>query len=137
MTWYRIEFQGQTYIENLTGADEKILSGLGIHGYATEAEAQAHPQTMNVLQGAAGGANVLAGTTAAPGVAQPGEIAAGAGGVASAAPDVGSVLKGLTSRELWVRVAEGVLGLALLLVAVAELGKGTGAGKLAKAVPFI
>jgi hypothetical protein len=137
MTWYDIKFQGQTYIENLSGADEKILSGLGIHGYATEAQAKAHPQTMNVLQGAAGGANVLAGVTAAPGVLQPGEVAAGAGTAAAVAPDVGSILKGLTARELWVRVAEGVLGLALLLVAVAELGKGTGIGKAAKVVPFI
>jgi len=137
MTWYDIKFEGQTYIENLTGADEKILTGLGIHGYATEAEAQAHPQTMNALQGAAGGANVLAGTTAAPGVVQPGEIAAGAGTAAAAAPDVASILKGLTARQLWVRVAEGVLGLALLLVAVAELGKGTAIGKAAKVVPFI
>lgn len=51
--------------------------------------------------------------------------------------DFYSLAKGLTARQLWVRVAEGVLGLALLLVAVAELGKGTGIGKVAKAVPFI
>jgi hypothetical protein len=137
MTWYDIKFQGQTYVENITGTGEKILSGLGIHGYATEAEARAHPQTMNVLQGAAGGANVLAGVTAAPGVLQPGEVAAGAGTAANAAPSVTDFLKGLTSRQLWVRLAEGVLGVALILVAVAELGKGTAIGKAAKAVPFI
>src|SRR6185312_5394892 len=137
MTWYAIRFQGQLYIEDLTGGDEKILTALGIHGYATEAEAQAHAQTMNALQAAAGGANVLAGTVAAPGVFQPGNVAQGAGTVASGATDYLGFLKGLTARELWVRVAEGVLGLALLLVAVAELGKGTGIGKAAKAVPFI
>jgi len=60
--------------------------------------------------------------------------------VGSAVPGATSILSfltGLTARQLWVRVAEGVLGLALLLVAVAELGKGTGIGKAAKAVPFI
>lgn len=56
---------------------------------------------------------------------------------ATSVPDYLGFLKGLTARQLWVRVAEGVLGLALLLVAVAELGKGTGIGKAAKAVPFI
>jgi hypothetical protein len=137
MTWYVIRFQGQTYTENITGSGEKILTGLGIHGYATEAQAQAHPQTMNVLQGAAGGANVLAGVTAAPGVLQPGEVAAGAGTAAQAAPSITSFLQGLTSRQLWIRLAEGVLGVALILVAVAELGKGTAIGKAAKAVPFI
>ena len=59
MTWYVIKWDGQTYTENLSGADEKVLTGLGIHGYATEALAQAHPQTMNDIQAAAGGANVL------------------------------------------------------------------------------
>jgi len=137
MTWYAIRFQGQLYIENLTGGDEKILTALGIHGYATEAEAQGHVQSMNALQAAAGGANVLAGTVAAPGILQPGEVAQGAGTAAAAAPSVLGFLQGLTARELWVRVAEGVLGLALVLVAVAELGKGTGIGKAAKAVPFI
>lgn len=125
------------YIEDLTGGDEKILTALGIHGYATEAEAKAHVQSMNVLQGAAGGANVLAGTVAAPGIVQPGNVAQGAGTAASAGSSVAGILQGLTARELWVRVAEGVLGLALVLVAVAELGKGTGIGKAAKAVPFI
>lgn len=42
-----------------------------------------------------------------------------------------------TSRGTWVRVAEGVLGLALVLVAVAELGKGTAIGNAVKKVPFI
>jgi len=60
------------------------------------------------------------------------------GAAASAAGgSVLDVLKGLTARELWVRIAEGALGIALILVAVAELGKGTAIGKAAKMVPFI
>jgi hypothetical protein len=43
----------------------------------------------------------------------------------------------LSSRGTWVRLAEGVLGIALVLVAVAELGKGTGVGNMVKKVPFI
>jgi hypothetical protein len=41
------------------------------------------------------------------------------------------------TRHNAVRVAEGTLGLLLILVAVAELAKGTPAGNLAKKVPFI
>jgi hypothetical protein len=43
----------------------------------------------------------------------------------------------LSSRGTWVRIAEGVLGLALVLVAVGELGKGTAVGNIVKKVPFI
>ena len=43
----------------------------------------------------------------------------------------------LTSRGTWVRIAEGVLGVALILVAVAELAKGTPVGNAVKKVPFI
>jgi hypothetical protein len=43
----------------------------------------------------------------------------------------------LTNRQLWIRVAEGLLGIMLVLVAVAELGKGTAIGTAVKAVPFI
>jgi hypothetical protein len=44
---------------------------------------------------------------------------------------------GLTNGHTWVRVAEGVLGIALVLVAVAELGKGTAIGNAVKKVPLI
>lgn len=137
MTWFVINWNGQTYTENLSGVDEKVLSGLGIHGYATEAQAQANPQSMNDIQASLGGANVLAGVSgSATNIPTPGTVATGAGAVASTAPDYLGFLKGLTSRELWVRIAEGVLGLALVLVAVAELSKGTPVGKIAKAATF-
>lgn len=136
MTWYDIRWNGQNYLENLSGADEKILTGLGIHGYATQAEAQAHPQTMNALQAALGGANVLAGVTVGT-VDQPGQIAQGAGQAASTATSTLGFLKDLFTRHNAVRLAEGILGVALILVAVAELGKGTAVGNAVKKVPFI
>jgi hypothetical protein len=43
----------------------------------------------------------------------------------------------LSSRGTWIRLAEGVIGGALILVAVAELGKGTAIGSAVKKVPFI
>ena len=137
MTWYVIKFGGQTYTENLSGADEKVLTGLGIHGYATEAEAQAHPQTMSTIQGALGGANVLAGVVAGPAVTQPGNVAQGAGTIAAGATSTLGFLQNLFTRGNAIRLAEGVLGLVLILVAVAELGKGTAIGSAVKKVPFI
>jgi hypothetical protein len=137
MTWYDIYWDGQRYVENLSGADEKILTGLGIHGYATEAEAEANPQVMNDLQAAAGGANVLAGYVALPDVEQPGNIAQGAGSTAAAAQTTLGFIKSLFTRANAIRLAEGILGGLLILVAVAELGKGTPVGNAVKKVPFI
>jgi hypothetical protein len=86
MTWFDIKWNGQTYIENLTGASEKTLTLLGIHGYATEAEAEAHPQTMNDLQAALGGAQALAGVSgSATNIPTPGGVVTGAGTTAAAA----------------------------------------------------
>src|SRR5207253_338479 len=60
MTWFAIKYSGQEYVENLTGGDEKTLVGLGFHGYATEAQARAHPDGANYFQ-MLGAANILAG----------------------------------------------------------------------------
>jgi hypothetical protein len=124
VTWFVIRWDGQTYTEDLTGSAEKVLTALGIHGYATEAEAEAHPQTMNTLQAALGGANALAGTTAGT-TDQPGAIAAGAGTAASAAESATSgitaFLKDLTSRNLWLRVLKVAAGLGLIITGVVQL----------------
>lgn len=53
-------------------------------------------------------------------------------------PDfLGKLWGALTSSHTWIRLAEGVLGIALVLVAAGELGKGTVVGKAVKKVPFI
>lgn len=46
-------------------------------------------------------------------------------------------LQGLFTRANTIRLAEGILGVALILVAVAELGKGTAIGNAVKKVPFV
>jgi len=50
---------------------------------------------------------------------------------------VNSFLGALTSRGLWIRIAEGSLGILLILVSVAKLAEGTQIGKLAKKVPLV
>jgi hypothetical protein len=126
MTWYVIKWDGQTYTENISGADEKVLTGLGIHGYATEAEAQANPQTMNDAQAALGGAQALAGVSgSATNIPTPGGTAAGAGQAASTASSIDSAVTGflgdLTQRALWLRVAKIVVGVALIIAGVVQL----------------
>jgi hypothetical protein len=119
VTWYVVRFQGQVYTENLTGTDEKTMSALGIHGYATEAEARQHPQSMNVLQGALGGANALAGVSGSvTNIPTPGGAVQGGSAVAATVPTVGDFLARLESGTLWQRVAEVVIGGVLLVVAV-------------------
>lgn len=137
MTWYVIRWDGQTYTENLAGAAEKTLTALGIHGYATEAEAQAHPQTMNDLQAALGGAQALAGTSgSATNIATPGGVAAGAGAAASDTTSVASFLSRLTNPHLWLRVAEFLVGAAFLIIGLNALLHNP-AGKVARAVPKV
>lgn len=128
MTWFDISWKGSDYILNVTGAQEKTLTLLGIHGYATEAEAKANVQSMNALQAAAGGANILAGVVALPGIDQPGAIAQGAGTTAAAAKStltgintVGAFLAKLGQASLWLRIAEVALGLVLVAVGVAKV----------------
>lgn len=140
MTWYDIRFQGQTYIENLTGASEKTLTVLGIHGYATRAEAVKHPQTMNALQAAAGGAQILAGTSGTvTNVPTPGGAVVGAGATGAAAADslsginaIGDFFQRLTQSATWVRVAEVVVGGLVLYVGLKGLTSGTPVGNAVK-----
>lgn len=82
--------------------------------------------------GVTGGTNVNVGV--AEGAAQGAEKAAAELSPTEIWNKVWSVL---SSRGTWVRLAEGVLGVALILVAVAELGKGTAVGNAVKKVPFI
>jgi hypothetical protein len=124
MTWFDIQYQGVTYVENLTGSDEKVLVGLGFHGYATQLEARAHPNHANYFQMLIA-ANILAGhptggvnTPGAPAIAN---IASGAGTVATAENPlvaVGDFFHRLTEAQTWVRVAEFAVGAMLIYVGI-------------------
>jgi hypothetical protein len=53
------------------------------------------------------------------------------------APSIASILEGLKSRALWIRIAEGTLGVALILVGVSKLAEGSPAADLIKKVPVL
>jgi hypothetical protein len=80
-------------------------------------------------------ATIAAAKAALPGGKTLTGLAASAPG--EAASGVESLIKPFTQRALWVRIAEGVLGLLLIIVAVAELAKGTPVGALAKKTPLL
>jgi hypothetical protein len=131
VTWYDIKWDGQTYVENITGGGEKVLTALGIHGYATQALAEANPQTMNDLQAAAGGANVLAGVSgSATNIPTPGGVAAGAGDTAAAAVTGWHLTFGNTAGLL-TRILKVLIGGVLLVAGVLKV---SGAGQKAAAV---
>jgi hypothetical protein len=141
VTWYDIKWNGQTYVEDLSGADEKTLTALGIHGYATQAEAEAHPQTMNDVQAALGGAQVLAGVSgSATNIPTPGGVVTGGGAASSAAagaiPGLSAFFSALTQSSTWIRVAKVVIGGTLLIVGIAHItGAGGAVATAARKVP--
>lgn len=117
MTWFDIRYSGQEYIEDITGANEKVLVGLGFHGYKTQAEAKAHPNKANVIQMAVA-APILAGVNPglATGIPTPTGIAQGGGAAVVAGDQVGEAINWLRQGSIWVRAAEVAAGLMLLYV---------------------
>jgi len=130
MTWFDIKWGGQTYVENLTGADEKRLVLLGIHGYATQAEAEAHPQTMNTIQAALGGAQALAGVSGSvTNIPTPGGVVGGAAtGAAAGSSLLGLHLSWPGADTFLGRALKIVIGGVLLLAGILKM---TGADKAA------
>jgi hypothetical protein len=123
MTWYDIRWNGQTYLENLSGASEKTLTILGIHGYATQDEAKAHPQTMNDVQAALGGAQALAGVSgSATNIPTPGGVVTGAGATTAAATTGWEALiHGFSGTNFVLRAAKVIIGGVLLLSGIVHL----------------
>lgn len=146
MTWF--DFPGWGLYE-LNGVAETELVALFAHGYATQAEATAHPnaspnaaqaallQTFNAqsLSPVGGGVG---------GVLQTPHSTGGITGAASnIAGNVGSgLLGGLFQKNIWMRVGEVVVGLILLGIGLNAMLKGlplqvvtTAAGHVGKVVP--
>jgi hypothetical protein len=120
VTWFA--FKGSPTI-NLAGAQEKLAVSLGFHGYSTQAEAAAHPNSVNVLQQTYVNILELDYRQAVSAGQQPGgpnanlanpasDLSAGLTGVNA----VGSFFNRLTGKNLWLRVAEFGIGGMLVYV---------------------
>lgn len=127
-----------------SGTDEIPYTISGIPGYSTEAQAESHP--LSILQqsrlsvatlgtgnqagviseidpfalGAAGVADPASAENSIPGKAVIGTVNAAKAAVMS----VPEFLSRLSERATWIRVAEAVIGLGLVLVAVDHLTDG-------------
>jgi hypothetical protein len=110
-----------THSINDQGYPAQVIEGVtrptaGSHGpYATRADAQAELDALSAAQHAKQTTNVTI-----PGVST-----------------VSGLISEITSRKTLVRIAEGVLGILLILVGVAKLADGTTAATMIKKVPLV
>jgi hypothetical protein len=120
MTWFA--FKGYPDV-SVAGEQEKTLAGIGFHGYSTQAQADAHPNSVNAVQAPVLNVIEYDYTQAQKEGATPGgpnnlETPGGiAGAITSAAgSDLGisGLIKGIESKGLWIRVGEVFTGIILL-----------------------
>jgi hypothetical protein len=125
MTWFA--FQGSGSVYNLNGLTEKELVFTGAHGYATEAEAKAHPngpanpeqaillaedQAAASLPVGGGQAGVQSGTTQAV-------------GITSYLDAIKKAAAWISNRGNMVRIVKVVAGGGMILVGISMLVKDT------------
>lgn len=137
MTWFA--FNGYPTID-LAGSQEKEAVVLGWHGYATQAQAEANPNSVNILQKAFLNLAELDYATAVrageqPGgpnaTPTPGNVAAGDEQLAGSFTPFASVAQGLTAfyrvltnGKMWRSLGWLLLGLLLMIAGAALLLKG-------------
>jgi len=141
MTWFA--FKGYPTID-VAGIQEKELAALGFHGYAAQAQAAAHPNDvgfwqkaqLNIIEADYSYAKAAGEQPGGPhATLTPGNTVAGAAqAAASSVPglsQIGTFFHSLGEANTWIRVAEVLLGLGLIIVGLAKLASGTPAGKAA------
>lgn len=135
MTWFAFKGYNGGKAVDIAGSQEKEAVTLGFHGYGTEAQAEAKPNSVNLLnswfvnaitadyhaavaeQAQPGGANanILNPATAAS------AVATGAASTIPGVAQIGSFFSALAQGSTWIRVAEGLLGIILIAVGLARL----------------
>lgn len=143
MTWFAFSGLNNGKAVNLAGVQEKTATSEGFHGYATEAQAESQPNSVNFLTKVFADAFISDYKAAVSEQAQPGgknanitnpgtAASAATSGAANAVESViGPAIKdalssipflnALTSANLWLRIAKVMLGGALLLVGTVKL----------------
>jgi hypothetical protein len=143
MTWFAFAGLNSGKAVDLAGAQEKIAVTWGFHGYAAESQAEAQPNSVNVLTKVEASALVADYRAAVAQQSQPGGKNANILNPATAANAVATQATGtltdflsrLSRGSTWIRVAEVALGLVLIAVGVAKMTSAVPAAtKLAKAV---
>lgn len=153
MTWFAFQGYNNNKAIDLAGSQEKQAVVTGFHGYGTEKEAEANPNSVNIFQKLEVDAFIAdykaaLGTQSQPGgknasnpvgqvqqglnnAAKDAAKAAGnATGLGSAITSVEGFFSAIGNKDLWIRVAKVGVGGAILLIGVMHL---TGAdNKIAK-----
>jgi hypothetical protein len=144
MTWFAFKGLNNGKAIDLAGTQEKQATVTGFHGYGTEKDAEANPNSINFLNrieadGFIADYNAAIKQGSQPGgpnanITNPATAAkAAATGLVNSIPGVGSAItsvEGFVSafgnRNLWIRVAKVIVGGAILIVGLLHL---TGADK--------
>lgn len=123
MTWFAWQGMNNGKAVNLSGITEKMAVADGFHGYATEAQAEANPNSVNPLTRVEAEA-FIPGTFAnnpAGSVANGLGNAAGNAAASAANSAFSGLFGGVNSSNFWLRLVEGILGIALIGVSLAKL----------------
>ena len=150
MTWFAFSGLNGGKAVNLAGSQEKQAAAEGFHGYGTEAQAEAKPNSVNFLTKVLAELWVADYSFAVKEQAQPGgknatvlnpkdALGATTSYVENSIPGVqqiGSFFSALSQGSTWIRVAEGILGIILIAVGVARITHAVPlATSIGKAVP--
>lgn len=137
MTWFAFKGSGSVY--NLTGVAEKELAATGAHGYATEAQAKAHP---NAPESGAQAALLAADQVSASLPAGGGLSGVQSGTTQAAASPIGTLagflgLSGkISGTNLVIRGAKVIIGGLLLIIGLVHItGADNAVASLARKVP--
>jgi hypothetical protein len=147
MTWYAFAGLNGGKAIDLAGSQETQATIEGFHGYATQAQAQAHPNSVNLITRPLADVWIADYNAAVKEGAQPGgpnnilTPGGAAGAVGSTVPglsDIGAFFSTLAQAATWTRVAKVVVGGALLIIGISHLtGADNAVANAARKVPVI
>lgn len=116
--WYAFHGYNNGKAINASQFDAGELNLVGMHGYPTEAQAEAKPNSVNIFQATIVNAAIDDANNARDVASAPGNAAKAVGGLAGGA--AGDVLSAFTKwigqSNIWVRGAEIVTGLLILYI---------------------
>lgn len=134
MTWFAFQGLNGGKAIDLAGTQEKQAVVTGFHGYGTEAQAEANPNSVNFFNKIEANAFIADYHTALKQGSQPGgpnanianPVTAGKAAlqgspIGSAITSVEGFVSAFGSKNLWIRVAKVVVGGSILIVGIAKL----------------
>lgn len=151
MTWFAFKGYNNGKAVDIAGSQEKEAAGFGFHGYNSEAEAEAKPNSVNFLTSWFVNAIIADYHAAVKEQAQPGgknanilnpgtALKAGESYVANSIPGVaqiGDFFDRLSQGNTWIRVGEVILGIFLIMSGVMKLsGASADIQDIVKKVPL-